>query len=236
MPAPSINEALGLAARLYRPTKFRMEIPRLPLLVAQPNAGNLTYGTRAAATSIDTTLQFSTETVYFPGRNISSEPQKIAGPVDEIPYESTYSGDLDVAMRVSGNFTERTLFENWMNVVVHPVTQEFQYPDEYRCEIIITALTNEEKPIYSVVLTDAWPKTVGRVTVGQGQTDSVALMQVGLAFRKYVVELPNEVNAVPKPFMDRLRSTGPRNAEEASFDVNPVKAGRSSGLNANTGL
>jgi len=221
MPAPSINEALSLAARLYRPTKFRMEIPRLPLLLAQND------GIRPSAPSIDTTLQFSTETVYFPGRNISSEPQKIAGPVDEIPYESTYSGDLDVAMRVSGDFTERKLFENWMNIVVDPIKQEFQYPDDYRCEIIITALTNEENPIYTIVLTDAWPKTVGRVTVGQGQTDSVALMQVGLAFRKYVVE---------KSFKERLETTGPRNADEASSDINPVEAGRSSGLNAFPGI
>jgi len=184
MPAPSINQAITLASRLYKPTKFRLHIPKLPNVIA--NKSTL-FGT---ASQIDTELQFATESIFFPSRNISSEPYKTAGPVDEIPYESTYSGDLDIAMRVSADFKERMFFETWMDSTVNRVTQEFYYPDQYRCNVFISALVDNDKEMFRIRLSEVWPKSIGRVSVGQGLTDTIAVMQVQLSFRRYFVELP----------------------------------------------
>ena len=213
MPTPSINQAIGLATRLYKPTKFRFTIPQLPLRLS--NKSSL-FG---SPSEIDSQLQFSTESVFFPSRNIASEPQKIAGPVDEIPYESTYSGDLDIAMRVSGDFRERMFFETWMDSTVNRITQEFQYPDSYRCEAFISAEVDDGKELFRVRLTEVWPKSLGRVSVGQGLTDSIATMQVQLAFRRYFVELPETPDpAQPKeslpPGQQEWLDTHQRSADE----------------------
>lgn len=178
MPLPSDNidsyrNQYTRAGQLYRPTRFQMDIPKLPNLINVP------------ASPFRKDFQFAIDTVFFPGRNISSEPLKIAGPVEEIPYESTYSGDLDIGIRVSGDFKEKVLIESWMDLVLNQRTQDLQYPDFYRCDALLHGLNYKNEIMYTLKLTDVWPKGASRVSVGQGLTDSIATMQVQLAFRRY---------------------------------------------------
>lgn len=181
MPKPTAStnysDVRSKAGRLYQPTRFEFHIPELPSLINQ------------SINSIEfrRDFQFSLENVFFPGRNISSEPIKIAGPVDEIPYEATYSGDLDMTVRVSGDFKEKVLFETWQDIIINQKTQNLNYPDNYRCDAFIEALNLKNEKIYEIKLTDVWPKSVGRVSVGQGLFNSVATMQIQLAFRRYFV-------------------------------------------------
>ena len=219
MPFIEPSKYIALSSNLYRPTRFFFKINGLP--------EKLGLG---SVRDFQTEIFFSTESVFFPSRNIASEPYKVAGPVDEIPYESTYSGDLDVTMRVSTNFKERDFMEQWMNLVISQTTQELQYPDSYRCDAEIEAYTlKEDFSPYSVRLTDVWPKGVGRVTVGQGLTDSFATMQVQLAFRRYyIVGSPNdpgednmnrEADLGPRPEFDR-----PEPQSQGRFPPRPLSA------------
>ena len=172
----------SLAGRLYRPTRFEFYIPKLPTMV----------NSFLNPTQERKNLQFAIQDVFFPGRNLASDTQKIAGPVDEFPYESVYSGDLDITVRVDGEFKEKLMFETWQDLVINQRTQNLNYPDSYRCEAFIDALDLNNKVVYQIQLTDVWPKTVGRVTVGQALTDSVATMVIGLYYRKYTVTHANE--------------------------------------------
>lgn len=161
---------------LYRPTRFEFRVDELPFKLRQSDI-----------TGFEKSFQFSVENVYFPGRNIASETLKLAGPVDEIPYESVYSGDLDITAKVSTDFREKALFESWMDIIVNQRTQNLAFPGDYRCNATIEALNMNDEKVYEIKLTEVWPKTVGRVSVGQGLVNSYATMQIGLAFRKYVV-------------------------------------------------
>ena len=161
---------------LYRPTRFEFRIDQLPYKLRQSDI-----------TGFEKSFQFAIENVFFPGRAIASETLKLAGPVDEIPYEAVYSNDLDVTAKVSADFREKALFESWMDIVVNQRTQNLAFPNEYRCDATIEALNLQDDKIYEIKLTEVWPKTVGRVSVGQGLLNSYATMQIGLAFRKYVV-------------------------------------------------
>ena len=188
MPGPNFmqqSKRLSLASKMYRPTRFYFVIPRLPFIVD----GGPTNGLVSSISDFEAEIFFSTETAFFPGRNIASEPYKTSGPVDEIPYESTYSGDLDITMRVSQDFKERRTFEAWMDKVVNQRRQTLNYPDSYRCEAFIKGYSIEEgEETYQARLTEVWPKSVGRVTVGQGLTDSIGTMQLQLAFKRYYVK------------------------------------------------
>ena len=154
----------SLAGSLYRPTRYEFYIPELPSLI------------HSSISQFDfrKEIQFSVESVFFPSRNISSEPIKLAGPVDEIPYEATYSGDLDISIRVSGDFKEKVLFETWMDIILNQKTQNLNYPDNYRCDAIINGLNMKNETVFQTLLTEVWPKSVGRISVGQGLTDSIA--------------------------------------------------------------
>ncbi len=178
MPLPSDNidsyfNEYQRAGALYRPTRFQFYIPQLPFKLG------------VVSTDFRKDFQFALDTVFFPGRNISSEPLKIAGPIEEIPYEATYSGDLDLGVRLSGDFKEKALFESWMDLVLNQRTQDLQYPDAYRCDAFVHGLDLKNQTTYILKLVDVWPKSVARVTAGQGLMNSVANMQIQLGWRRY---------------------------------------------------
>lgn len=185
------------AAGMYQPTRFEFYIPELPSLIHRSLGGN----------EFRKDFQFSVENVFFPGRNISSEPIKIAGPVDEIPYEATYSGDLDITARVSGDFREKNVFETWQDIIINQRTQNLNYPSNYRCRAIIEALNLQEEKVYEIALTDVWPKSVGRVSVGQGLFNSIATMQIQLAFRRYYVTYAEDTRIIGDPVNRGVRPT-----------------------------
>ena len=193
MPKPTAstnyNDVRSKAGRLYQPTRFEFYIPELPSLIHR----------QIGASEFRKDFQFSLENVFFPGRNISSEPIKIAGPVDEIPYEATYSGDLDMTVRVSGDFKEKNMFETWQDTIVNQKSQNLNYPDNYRCRAIIEALNLQNEKIYEVALTEVWPKSVGRISVGQGLFNSVATMQIQLAFRRFYITYSDDTRYIGDP-------------------------------------
>jgi len=203
MPKPTAStnysDVRSKAGRLYQPTRFEFHIPELPLLIHR----------QIGLSEFRRDFQFSLENVFFFFFYISSEPIKIAGPVDEIPYEATYSGDLDMTVRVSGDFKEKTLFETWQDSIVNQRTQNLNYPDNYRCRAIIEALNLQNEKIYEVALTEVWPKSVGRISVGQGLFNSVATMQIQLAFRRFYVTYSDDTRYIGDP-IDVSPRTGSR--------------------------
>ena len=81
-------------------------------------------------------LSESCESVNFPGRSLSSQPNRISGPVREMPYESLYSGDLDITFRVGGDMFERQYFEEWMDIIVDHKSNRLNYYDNYVRDIL----------------------------------------------------------------------------------------------------
>ena len=205
-------DAYRRAADLYTPTRFEFRVDNIPSGLNTVVQGDFSKE-----------FQFSVETVFFPGRNISSEPIKLAGPVDEIPYEATYSGDLDLTVRVSDDFQEKLFFESWMDLIINQRTQNLAYPDTYRCDFSVTALNRSEKEIYQLKLTDGWPKSTGRVSVGQGLTNSIATMQLQLAFRRFFVThvapeaAPYIGNSISNPFIKDKINQGRNNGADVSI-------------------
>ena len=96
-----ITDYMGMAANLYRPNRYSIRFDNVPE----------TVNPAINSSQFNRSMVFMVENVFFPGRNIASEPIEIAGPVDEIPYSGTYSGDLDITMRISNNFKERVLLK-----------------------------------------------------------------------------------------------------------------------------
>ena len=137
-------------------------------------------------------LCVSCETCTMPGRNISTQDIKMHGPINEMPYETSYSGDLDVTFKLSKDFKERVVFEQWQNeFIVSPDTHNFGYLDNYKSEIEITQLDEEDNPIHRIILEDAWPKTIAAIEYGDEKGNELNKQRVGFSFRKWRSEKPD---------------------------------------------
>ena len=149
-------------------------------------------------------LSETCEVAMFPGRNISSQPNKIYGPVREMPYENIYSGDLDLTFRVGQDMFERVYFEKWMDSVVNKDNHRHSYYDDYVRDIYISQLTKDDSIVYQVVLRECWPKTVNPLTLGASTTDEYQKQSVSIAFRKYeVIDKDNQSIHETPPLLQR---------------------------------
>lgn len=131
-------------------------------------------------------LSKSCESAAFPGRSVSTQPNRVAGPVREMPYESLYSGDLDLTFRVGQDMFERTFFEYWMDRIVNHSTNTMGYYDDYTRDIYITQLNPNDEIVYKIRLTECYPKAINAIDLGFDKTDEYTRQSVSIAFREYI--------------------------------------------------
>ena len=136
-------------------------------------------------------LSESCESVNFPGRSLSSQPNRISGPVREMPYESLYSGDLDITFRVGGDMFERQYFEEWMDIIVDHKTNRLNYYDNYVRDIYLSQLNIKDQIVHQVIVKECYPKTLNPIERSQASTDETLKQSLSFAFREYeIVDTP----------------------------------------------
>ena len=106
--------------------------------------------------NINERLSVSCESVSMPGRSVSSQPNKIYGPVREMPYEKLYSGDLDLEFRVGKDMFERLYFEKWMDLVTFQGNHHMNYMDNYAGTVTIAQLDHDDNIIYQIELFEVY--------------------------------------------------------------------------------
>jgi len=194
---PSINLPLVGSINLFGDTGSK--VPNgIDTLVAMIVNKNLAYPFRYEI-SFDTAdalsnlrLAVSCENIVMPGKNISTQEIKTHGPVDEMPYEVSYSGDVEATFKVAGDYFERNFFDAWQNQIIDPKTNNLGYKDQYSCNIQITQLDLQDQPIYHLILEDAFPKTIGPVEVGDDR-EGIQRQQIGFSYRQWRMKKPDEV-------------------------------------------
>jgi len=132
-------------------------------------------------------LYFSCETSNLPGRGVSTTPNRIYGPVREMPHERLYSGDLDLIFRMGRDMAERRIFELWMDSIVNKHSNDFMYFDDYTTNMMISQLDKENNKVYQMELFDVYPKTINPIEQSAATTDDYIRQSISFHFRKYEV-------------------------------------------------
>lgn len=142
--------------------------------------------------SLSERINIMCESVSFPGRSVSTQPARVYGPIREMPYESLYTGDLDITFRVGRDLMERNFFEDWMNRIVSRNSSDFKYygneESGYAKGIKIHQLDKQNNVVYAVSVREAYPKAVNSYEVGHDKTDEYLKQVVSFSFRDYVVD------------------------------------------------
>ena len=158
--------------------------------LAYPFRYEISFSTTDALSNLR--LAVSCENITMPGKNISTQEIKTHGPVDDMPYEVSYSGDVEATFKVAGDYFERNFFDAWQNTIIDPKTNNLGYKDSYSCEIEITQLDLQDQPIYHLVLEDAFPKVVGPIELGDDR-EGYQRQTIGFSYRKWRIRKPDEV-------------------------------------------
>ena len=215
----SIKNRISQGNGLLKPYNYQINIPHL-----SPE------GNRELNDIVqDTTL---------PSKTHATQPVYYGGPLTQIPYITTYPGTLSMTLLCPASSKVRDEFYRWLDTVVYAKEGLVNYRSEYVDPQITMQVTKRPtegtSEAIKYTIFDVFPDSINEISLSQNNQNDYLRMTIVFVYRKWIKG--KGVDQIFEEQYNRLRTTGPRNADEASLDDNPVTQGRSSGLNASPGL
>ena len=135
------------------------------------------------------------DSVTIPGRSLSTTPYRFYGPARNMPYEPIYAGELNLSVILSTDMRERKFFEDWTNSICSPSNYKFGYYDDYVTSLVVTVLSKDDVPTYTVNVEEVYPKSMGDLQMGYDKDNDYLRQDITLSFRKYTPQY----NGIPIP-------------------------------------
>ncbi len=107
-------------------------------------------------------LTFRCENAQIPGRTLATTEQRTYGPIEKLPYLTTYN-DLDVTLIVDSNMIQKRLFDAWMQLINPSFTNNFTYRDTYCTDITVKQYDVTDKVTYEVKFIDSYPISINQM-------------------------------------------------------------------------
>lgn len=153
----------------------------------------------------------------LPGKTINTSETKYNGDVHKIGQSLMY-GNQQFTFHVSQDMYEKTIIDQWMNLVVDPETHEVSYMNDYAVTINVFQLDQNDKIVHAVALIDAFPVMMNPLTLSNSEHNNVHELMVQFAYRRWI---NLDLSADPNNNMDSLLDT-PLGPYLAPILSNPV--------------
>jgi hypothetical protein len=114
------------------------------------------------------------DTSQLPGVNFSTVQNRTYGEFREIPYEKLYD-NLTMSFYVDTDMKVKSLFDSWINQIQNPVTRNFNYYNNYTCEMTIEVQDILDRTRYQLTLYECYPKTLGAVSLDYSSKEIMKL-------------------------------------------------------------
>lgn len=134
-------------------------------------------------------LALQCESTELPGKSFATSDVKVYGPTYKIPNQTTYN-DISLTFLCNSEFSERKLFDAWMETIRSPNTHNFRFPkakeggSNYMTQITIIQYNDFVKQIYALELQDAFPIGITSQPVSWSE-DGFHRLTVNFAYYKY---------------------------------------------------
>jgi len=123
--------------------------------------------------------------VQLPGTNFNTADMRTYGETRKAPYERLYD-DVNMSFYVDTSLTVKKFFDEWQNSIQNPISRNFNYYDDYTCDIVIEVQDLKNRSRYGVKLFEAFPKSIGAVQLDYAGKDIMKL-SVNFAYKYYIV-------------------------------------------------
>jgi hypothetical protein len=154
------------------------------------NRNNVTENNPSYSWKIDATrwLALQCESTDLPGKSFTTSDVKVYGPTFKVPNQTTYN-DISLTFLCNSEFSERKLFDAWLEVIRSPNTHNFRFPkfdggSTYMTQITIIQYNDFVKQIYALELEDAFPIGITSQPVSWSE-DGFHRLSVNFSYYKY---------------------------------------------------
>ena len=161
--------------------RFEVYFEGLDDRVAKKNPGN---------------LHFRLDTAELPPRSLATVPDKIYGPLRNMPYNSTYVDTTMSFICTSDGMKEKRFFDSWQNFINDSNSYDIEYWKTFTCEIKLLVYSNINSLMYACKFHEAYPMIVSGIQLSQAN-DEVARVNVTFSFHKWTTsDLDDDRNSL----------------------------------------
>lgn len=130
-------------------------------------------------------LSLLCESTNIPGKQITTtEWSPGYGHPVKIPT-GTILEDLTMVFNLTSDFYVKDIFDEWQELVISSVTDNIKYDEEFKTDLVIRALGDNDKPIYSLKIFEAYPITVSSVSLDSNSENTTNKLSVTFAYKSF---------------------------------------------------
>jgi hypothetical protein len=134
------------------------------------------------------TILLMCQTASVQGVSVTTAPVRTTGEQFEAPYDRAFAG-ASMTFFVDTELKVRYFFDLWINSIQNPQTRTFGYAKEFKSpEIEIGVLKLDDSPSYKIKLYDAFPKSVGALSLS-GDNNNIMTLDVQFDYKYYTTEI-----------------------------------------------
>ena len=124
----------------------------------------------------------------IPGSNLATTEKDIG--FRSVAYQKIF-GDVILGFYVDTELNQLQFFQDWIDFIVKPTNNHFEYPHKYQSQIKITSVNRLGSPAGQWVLHDAYPKQVDPISLDYGTNDTIMTANITLSYRHYTHHYKN---------------------------------------------
>lgn len=114
------------------------------------------------------------EKASLPGISFSTTQNRTFGEFREVPYDRLFD-TIQLTFHVDKKMTVKKIFDDWTGMIQNPGNRSFGWYNEYVTPITIRIQDLEDKVHYEVTCFEAYPKTIGQVSLDAEGKDTMRL-------------------------------------------------------------
>lgn len=182
---------------LARPNRFEVRISNVDFLPGD----------------VSRILPLLCQSAALPGATILTRTQNLFGPIYVRPTSINYGDTLSMNFLVDKDMLVKNLFDTWIHNVVNMSSFTVNYKDAYARDILISQLDESERATYSVTLVDAFPISMGALSLNQGSNDTFHILPVTFSYRYWssdVIQQDKSETSIINGPQEKLKEWGPK--------------------------
>lgn len=121
--------------------------------------------------------------VAAPPKNIMTNPVIREHAHYEMPYGVSYE-PLNVTFYMDASYTLRSFFDAWYNLIYDYVGHGFEYKDNYTSDIVLSAITKNNEPVYHFNLYSAYPKSISSINYDAQSSGDIITFNVEFQYER----------------------------------------------------
>lgn len=123
------------------------------------------------------------ESTSIPGKQITTFEFSPFGHQRKIPSGYMLE-DVSCVFHLTGDFYAKDMFDQWQKLVISQPSYLLSYDDEFKADIEITQLGENDEPLWNVTLQGAYPITVNALTLDANSDNTAQKLNVTFAYNE----------------------------------------------------